>query len=100
MLYITQLIYVNKGEEGVFHQFEEMAIPIIAKYSGKLLLRIRTQEENFVEGSIDLPYEIQLVAFESEKNFEQFMQDKERLQFLHLKEQSVKSVLLVKGEKI
>ncbi len=37
MNYITQLIYIIPGQEAVFEQFEQVAIPIIAKYNGKLL---------------------------------------------------------------
>ena len=29
MIYITQLIYINEGQEHVFDQFEDVAIPII-----------------------------------------------------------------------
>jgi len=36
MIYITQLIYVIKGREDVFHQFEDIAIPTILKYNGRL----------------------------------------------------------------
>jgi uncharacterized protein (DUF1330 family) len=97
MLYITQLIYLKQGQENVFHQFEELAIPIISKYNGKLLLRVRPADSAIIENSVEKPYEIHLVVFDDEKDFDNFMQDKERLQFLHLKEQSIKSVLLIKG---
>jgi uncharacterized protein (DUF1330 family) len=97
MLYITQLIYIKEGQENIFHQFEELAIPIISKYNGKLLLRVRPADSVVIESSIEKPYEIHLVAFDAEKDFDNFMQDKERLEFLHLKEQSIKSVLLIKG---
>lgn len=97
MLYITQLIYIKEGQENIFHQFEEVAIPIISKYNGKLLLRVRPPDSSVIESSIEKPYEIHLVAFDAEKDYDSFMQDKERLQFLHLKEQSIKSVLLIKG---
>jgi len=100
MLYITQLIYLKDGQENVFHQFEELAIPIISKYNGRLLLRIRPNENAFIENAIDKPYEIHLVQFNSEQDFEDFKLDEERKQFLHLKEQSVKSVLLIKGTKL
>ena len=33
MIYITQLIYIKKGQEKVFHEFEEIAIPTILKYN-------------------------------------------------------------------
>ena len=100
MIFITQLIYVKAGQEHVFHQFEDVAIPIISKYNGRLLLGIRPGDESFIETSIDKPYELHLVQFDAEEDFENFMQDEGRRQFLHLKEQSIKSVVLIKGIKI
>ncbi len=100
MIYITQLIYIKEGQQDIFHQFEDVAIPIILKYNGQLLLRIRPDETSFIEANIDKPYEVHLVEFATETDFENFMQDEERKQFLHLKEQSIKAVTLIKGIKI
>lgn len=100
MMYITQLIYIKEGQENVFHQFEDIAIPTILKYNGQLLLRVRPDESSMIENNIEQPYEIHLVEFATEKDFEDFMQDEERKRFLHLKEQSIKSVLLIKGERL
>jgi hypothetical protein len=36
----------------------------------------------------------------SEDDFKNFMQDEERKKFLHLKEQSIKAVTLIKGTKL
>jgi len=100
MIYLTQLIYIKEGQESIFHQFEDIAIPAILKYNGRLLLRVRPTENSFIEYNIDKPYEIHLVEFAAEQDFENFKQDEERKKFLHLKEQSIKSVLLIKGTKI
>lgn len=100
MLYITQLIYIKHGEENVFHQFEDVAIPAILKYNGQLLLRVRPTENTFIEANMEKPYEIHLVEFATENDFENFMKDEERKRFLHLKEQSINSVILIKGMKI
>ena len=100
MIYITQLIYIKEGQEKTFHEFEDVAIPIIAKYNGRLLLRVRPQKEGFIENSIDKPYEIHLVEFDSEQDFKNFMLDEERKKFLHLKEQSIESSVLYKGVKL
>lgn len=101
MIYITQLIYLIEGQENIFNQFEDVAIPIIAKYNGKLLLRIRPNQAAVVEVSdIELPYEIHLVSFNSEEDFESFTRDEERKNFLHLKEQSIRSVLVIEGNKV
>ncbi len=64
------------------------------------MLRLRPTENTFIEQHIEKPYEIYLVEFAAEDDFENFKQDEERKKFLHLKEQSIKSVLLIKGTKI
>jgi uncharacterized protein (DUF1330 family) len=100
MIFLTQLIYLKEGKEDVFHEFEAVAIPIISKYNGKLLLRVRPDDNAFIEHHIDKPYEVHLVQFETQQDFENFMQDEERKKFLHLKEQSIKSSVLIQGKKI
>jgi len=100
MIYITQLIYIKPGQEETFHRFEDVAIPIIAKYNGQLLLRIRPDKASVIEANIDAPYEVHLVEFAAESDLENFMRDEERKQFLHLKEQSIKAVTLIKGIKL
>jgi uncharacterized protein (DUF1330 family) len=100
MIVITQLIYIAEGQENVFHQFEDIAIPTILKYNGRLLLRVRPTENSFIENHMEKPYEIHLVEFDTEQDFENFKQDEERKKFLHLKEQSVKASILIKGTKL
>src|SRR5689334_13044429 len=100
MIYITQLIYIKPGYQEVFDQFESITIPIISKYNGKLLLRVRPSDHNFIERNIESPYEIHLVEFASDTDFQNFMKDEERKQFLHLKEKSIQASLLFKGEKV
>ena len=100
MIYITQLIYIIAGQEKTFNQFEDIAIPIISKYNGRLLLRVRPNDNSFIEHHIDKPYEIHIVEFDTEQDFENFKQDEERKKFLHLKEQSIKASILVQGSKL
>lgn len=100
MIFLTQLIYIKDGKEDVFHEFEAVAIPIISKYNGKLLLRMRPDDNAFIEHHMDKPYEMHLVQFDTQQDFENFMQDEERKKFLHLKEQSIKSSVLIQGKKI
>ena len=100
MIFITQLIYINEGQENVFNQFEDIAIPTISKYNGRLLLRVRPDDNCFIENHIDKPFEIHLVEFDQEQDFENFKQDEERKKFLHLKEQSIKTAIIIKGIKI
>ena len=100
MVFITQLIYVYPGKEDIFHEFENIAIPIISKYNGRLLFRVRPSPDSYIEHQIDKPYEIHLVEFDAEQDFKNFMQDEERKQFLHLKEQSIKTSILIQGTKL
>jgi uncharacterized protein (DUF1330 family) len=100
MLYVLQLIYIKEGQESVFDEFEAVAIPIITKYNGKMLLRVRPGDEAYFEYSIDKPYEIHLVEFEAEEHFLDFQKDEERKKFLHLKEQSIKASMLIKGSRL
>jgi uncharacterized protein (DUF1330 family) len=99
-MHITQLIYIKPGQEAIFHQFEDIAIPLIAKYNGKLLLRVRPTADEIIERTIESPYEIHLVEFPSDNDFENFMKDEERKKFLHLKEQSIRSSILIRGNKL
>ena len=84
----------------MFHQFEEVAIPIISKYNGKFLIRVRPEDKAIIESTMGKPYEIHLVEFATDRDFDNFMHDEERKKFLHLKEQSIKAVFLIKGTKI
>ncbi len=100
MVYFTQLIYLKDGQENTFNEFESVAIPLIAKYNGILLFRLRPSENDYVEISMEKPYEIHFGTFQSEQDFQEFMKDEERKKFLHLKEQSIQSTLLVVGKKL
>jgi len=97
MIYITQLVYLKPGGENTFEAFEEVAIPLISRYRGQLLLRIRPDNSSFIEGGTELPYEVHLVTFPSEKDFEAFSKDPERASMLHLKQASVDRIVLIKG---
>ena len=100
MIYVTQLIYIHKGQEEIFEQFERVAIPLISKYNGRLLLRIRPTEKEIIESNGEVPYEVHVVEFSSDADLQSFGKDEERKAFLHLKEKSVKSVLMFKGDRL
>jgi uncharacterized protein (DUF1330 family) len=100
MIYITQLIYIIEGQEKIFDEFESVAIPTILKHNGKLLFRVRPTDNNFIESHIEKPYEIHFVEFETQQDFDNFMKDEERVKYLHLKKQSIKTSILIKGTKL
>ena len=100
MIFITQLIYIIEGQERVFDEFESIAIPTILKYNGRRVFRVRPTESNFIECQIEKPYEIHFVEFDAQEDLDNFMKDEERKKFIHLKEQSIKSSILIKGTKL
>lgn len=97
MVFLTQLIYVQAGKEGEFQEFESIVLPLLPRYGGELLLRLRPEGSSFVAGSLEVPYEVHLVSFETEEGFVGYSMDAVRERFLHLKNGSVRSSLLVKG---
>ncbi|MEJ7677739.1 MAG: DUF1330 domain-containing protein [Segetibacter sp.] len=100
MIYITQLIFLKKGEEKAFHQFESIVIPLLSNYRGKLLLRLQTDKGDVISAGMEKPDEVHLVSFETEQDYLEFCRDETRQNFLHLKEQSIRSVLSIKGVSI
>lgn len=97
MVFITQLVYVHPGKETVFDEFEAVAIPLIGKHGGELLLRLRPTSGSVIARSIELPYEIHLVRFPSDEALASFTADPEREELLHRKNDSVRSSLQVRG---
>jgi uncharacterized protein (DUF1330 family) len=97
MIYLTQLIYIHPGKEETFHQFEDLALALLEQYRGKLLLRLRPSQEQLIAGDLEMPYEIHLVSFPAEENFDAFRQDKDRERFLHLKDAAVSKIVLIQG---
>jgi hypothetical protein len=60
--YVTQLVYLNPGKEDTFHEFEDAVLPLLEKYEGELLLRLRPGADNVVAGSLETPYEVQRLS--------------------------------------
>jgi uncharacterized protein (DUF1330 family) len=97
MIHITQFVYVREGKEDIFHEFEARVLPLLERHGGKLLMRIRPGAADFIAGELDPPYEIHLVSFEDEAGLQAYGNDEERQKWLSMKEESVTSVIMVKG---
>jgi uncharacterized protein (DUF1330 family) len=97
MVYLTQLVYLNPGKEAAFHAFEDVAISLISKHGGELLLRVRPNAESVIAAGVEVPYEIHFVRFDGEEAFRKFSEDETRQQILHLKNESVRNSVLVRG---
>ena len=62
--------------------------------------KIRKSQAQELSSHIDKPYEIHLVEFETQQDFDNFMRDEERKKFLHLKDQSIKEAVLIQETKL
>jgi len=99
-IYLTQLIFLQAGKEDLFEQIEAIAMPLIPQHGGQLLLRLRPGIQTVIAANMEHPYEVHLVSFPDEAAFQQFLRDPVRKQFLHLKEASIRSTLLIKGHAV
>lgn len=100
MIYITQIIYIKEGKEKAFLEFEKISISLMEKYSGEMIYRLRPDKNSFISSTKELPYEIHFISFGSEEELSAFMKDDSRLNFIHLKEEAIKSIVLIKGAKM
>ena len=97
MIYITQLIFLKEGKEATFIAFENLVIPLMKEHKGKMLYRVRPDKESFITAEKELPYEIHFIAFESDHYLTNYLNDKRRLDFIDLKNESISSTITVKG---
>jgi uncharacterized protein (DUF1330 family) len=97
MIHITQLIFIVPGKEDAFHQFEDIAIPLMPEYGGRLLYRFRPGPGVVVGTVEELPYEVHIITFDSEADLDAFLKDERRQSIMHLKEASIRKSVLIKG---
>ena len=97
MVYYTQIIYVKKGKQDQFNLFESQVLPLLKKYRGALVYRVRPTEEAVIESAMGRPYELHIVTFPTKEDFAAYSQDETRLQYLHLKEEAIEKVVLIEG---
>jgi uncharacterized protein (DUF1330 family) len=98
---ITQLIYLNEGGEKDFLEYESLVLPLLEKYGGKLMFRIRPGGDNFIypdPKTSELPYEVHIVSFETKKDFLKFKNDPVRIKNQDLLKNSVKKVTLIESD--
>ncbi len=98
MIHVTQFIFLKSGKEKEFYEFEEHVIPLMEEYNGVLLYRIRPTKDNFITASGELPHEIHLVSFPSQGEFDGYLNDKRRLDYNHLKINSVQSTITTQSD--
>src|SRR4029450_3184646 len=100
MIYVTQLIYVREGHEADFDRFESIVLPRLSAYSGELLLRLRPDPASRIGGTAEQPYGVHIVRCQTDDDLARYSQDEERMRWVHLKDSSVRSALLIKGSSL
>ncbi len=83
--------------EGQFNLFESHVLPLLAKYNGTLVYRVRPEKEQVIASTFGNPYEVHLVTFPSDEDFLAYSSDKVRLQYIRLKDAAIEKVMLIKG---
>ncbi|GAB4040547.1 DUF1330 domain-containing protein [Spirosoma gilvum] len=97
MLYFIQILFVQEGQEETFHSFEDQVLPLLQRHNGVLVYRVRPAEEAVIATEMGYPYEIHIVTFPAQADFEAYRDDPDRMKFLYLKDQSIDKVMLIKG---
>jgi hypothetical protein len=98
MIYVTQLIHVRDGRSDAFNEFDTTITTLVSRHNGMFLFRLRPDPLDLILSTIGMPYEIQLLRFETESDFHGFMHDEERKNLLHSKYHVIRSVILIKGQ--
>ena len=94
MIYLTQIMYVHAGREATFEAFESVVLPLLAKYRGELVLRLRCDK---IAGTAESPHEVHIVTFEAEEDLDRYSNDPDRQRVLPLRNESVQRSMLIKG---
>lgn len=97
MLYYTQLIFIKANQEQKFNLFEDKVLPLLKKYNGELVYRPQFNKKCVIKSSIGTPDELHIVTFATKEDFNSYINDKERMQYMHLKETSIEKALLIEG---
>ncbi len=100
MTYYTQILFVKEGQEGIFHAFEDQVLPLLQRFGGELVYRVRPPKPSVVTTTLGYPYELHIVTFPTETDFQAYRDDPQRRQYLHLKNDSINRVLLIEGKLI
>lgn len=98
MFYYTQLIYAKEGKKEQLNDFEEQEKPLLQRYNGQLLYRIRPDKTDIVNTEIGHPDEIHLLTFQTRDDLNNYLNDETRRKIIHLKQDAVTKVLLIEGE--
>ena len=88
---------MNDGGDATFRQFEDIVLPLLAKYGGELVLRLRPDEVSYLGGTAERPYEVHVVRFAGPDDLARYRDDDERRRALPLRDASVRRTVVITG---
>lgn len=97
-LFVTQIILLKAGQEESFNEYEDTVIPLMEKYHGRLLYRIRCHEDYVRCRRDEMPHEIHIISFPHQEAFNEYLQDPKRQQLAMVREKIVRQDLSILGQ--
>ena len=90
MITLCVLLSAIPGRETSLAHYEDQVLALLSDHGGRLLARIRSADG----------CEAQLIEFVSERGLEGFQQDPRRLALSALRDESIASTTIVRGERV
>lgn len=98
MFCISILVFVYEGKESEFLKYENLVLPLLGSYHGKIMYRIRPTKESIVSAEGELPFEVHVLSFPSKQKFEAYLLDSDRKKFENLQKEAIKTTFVIKEE--
>ena len=96
-VYYTILIYIKPGQEATFRSYEHQALPLMARYGGRVELFL---QPDTVTGDLDRPDEIHVLSFETDDGYARYRQDPRSIELAPLRLASVDKAIFLKGRRL
>lgn len=91
---ICVLLWVKSGQEELFVEYENCALGIASAHGAVILSRVRRNElSNF-------PYEVQVLQFPSQDEFQKFMEDPARPELGPMRDEAIAMTEVIRVDEI
>ena len=96
-LFVTQLIFLREGQRESFEEYEDAVIPLLEKYRGQLMYRIKCHEDYVQCRLNEMPHEIHIISFPNQAALKNYLEDPKRQELANLREGIVRQDLSILG---
>ena len=87
---VSVFIYIYRETDKEFLEYESLVLPLLEKHNGRLLQRFRPSDENIFPAGKNVPFEIHVIEFDTETDFESYKNDPKRKKHSALAEKCIK----------